>query len=69
MPSSGELDNARRRMLNALDAVSKYVYRPSSQPPDSKLFQKLVTELQDADEAYRILLYQSVNQNQSNAAD
>jgi hypothetical protein len=63
-----ELDNARARVRNALEALTRYVQRPPSVRANSYLFQRLSTELREADEAYRELVGELFSVGSSEAA-
>jgi hypothetical protein len=68
MRRQGEIDNARSRVLGALQALERYAQRPSSVKANPELFQKLSTELRAADEAYRRLIDESFSERPSEAA-
>jgi hypothetical protein len=63
-----EIDNARSRVLDGLQALERYVRRPSSVKANPDLFQKLSTELRTAEEAYRRLIDELVSERPSQAA-
>jgi hypothetical protein len=65
---NNELDNARARVRNALEALTRYVQRPSSARDNPYLFQRLSTELREADEAYRELVDELLSVGSSEAA-
>ena len=51
-----QLEEAKARVLAALQALSAYMNRPSSEPANDALYRKLSMELREAEEGYRVLL-------------
>ena len=65
MPSWNEVENAQQRMNAAHEALRAYVKRPSSQPQDIKLYDRLADELRLAVHEYMDLFIEFVRQGPS----